>query len=75
MRFRGNIILQYSIATFLIILAVSVGLGYVLSTQITDYQLRSHIRIFPEMIGLTVIENPGVYQMFSSAILTNQGYT
>jgi class 3 adenylate cyclase len=66
MRFRGNIILQYSIATFLIILAVSAGLGYVLSTQITDYQLRSHIRIFPEMIGLTVIENPGVYQMFSS---------
>ena len=66
MRFRGNIILQYSVATFLIIAAVSIGLGYVLVTQITDYQLRSHIRIFPEMIGLAVAKNTGVYEMFSS---------
>ena len=37
MRFRGNIILQYSIATFIIIAAVSVALGVTLAAQITDY--------------------------------------
>ncbi len=66
MRFRGNIILQYSIATFLIILGVSIALGMTLAAQITDYQLRSHIRLFPELIDLTVKENPQVYDMFRS---------
>ncbi len=66
MRFRGNIILQYSIATFLIILAVSVALGITLANRITDYQLRSHIRLFPELIGLTVRQSPGLYEMFRS---------
>jgi class 3 adenylate cyclase len=67
MRFRGNIILQYSIATFFIIAAVSVALGVTLAAQITDYQLRSHIRLYPELIGLTVKDNPQLYDMFQSA--------
>jgi len=66
MRFRGNIILQYSITTFLFISAVSVALGITLARQITDYQLRSHIRLFPELIGLTVKQSPQVYDMFRS---------
>jgi class 3 adenylate cyclase len=64
MRVRGNIILQYSIATFLIIAAVSVALGITLARQITDYQLRSNIRLYPEMIGLIVKQSPQVYDMF-----------
>ena len=67
MRFRGNIVLQYSVATFVIILGVSVALGMTLASRITDYQLRSHIRLFPELIGLTVRNNPQMYEMFSSA--------
>jgi len=67
MRFRRNIVLQYSIATFIIILGVSVALGITLASRITDYQLRSHIRLFPELIGLTVKNNPQVYEMFKSA--------
>ena len=66
MRFRGNIILQYSIATFFIILAVSVALALTLANRITDYQLRSHVRLFPELIGLTVKQSPQVYDMFRS---------
>ena len=58
MRFRGNIILQYSIATFVIILVVSVVLGRLLVGQITDYQIRSHIRLYPELIDLAVKGNP-----------------
>ncbi len=65
MRFRGNIILQYSIVTFLIIAAVSAALGITLARRITDYQLRSHIRLYPELIDLTVKGDPGVYAMFS----------
>lgn len=66
MRFRGNIILQYSIATFIIIAAVSVALGVTLAAQITDYQLRSHIRLYPALIGLIVRDSPQVYDMFQS---------
>lgn len=64
MRVRGNIILQYSVATFLIIAAVSVALGITLARQITDYQLRSHIRVYPEMISLIVKQSPQVNDMF-----------
>lgn len=67
MRFRGNIILHYSIATFLIIFAVSLALGLVLASQITDYQLRSHIRTYPELISLIVRDNPQMYDMFQTA--------
>ncbi len=66
MRFRGNIILQYSIATFLIILAVSVALGVMLAARITDYQLRSHIRLYPELISLIAKDNPEIYDMFQT---------
>ena len=66
MKIRGNIILQYSIATFLIIGVVSVALGLTLARQITNYQLRSHIRLFPELIGLIVRDNPEVYDMFQT---------
>ena len=67
MRFRGNILLQYSTATFAIILAVSVALGITLATQITDYQLRSHIRLYPDLIDLVVKQNAGVSTMFRTA--------
>jgi len=65
-RVRGNIILQYSVATFFIIAAVSVALGMTLARQITDYQLRSHIRLYPELISLIVKESPEVYDMFAT---------
>jgi class 3 adenylate cyclase len=67
MRFRGNILLQYSIATFVIILAVSVALGITLATQITDYQLRSHIRLYPELIDLVVRQNANLSNVFRTA--------
>ena len=67
MRFRRNIILQYSIATFLIVLVVSITLGWALSSRITDYQHRSHIRLFPELIGLTVKEYQQMYDTFQTA--------
>jgi class 3 adenylate cyclase len=67
MRFRANILLQYSIATFAIILAVSVALGITLARQITDYQLRSHIRLYPELIDLVVRQNASVSAMFRTA--------
>ena len=63
MRFRGNIILQYSIATFAIIFAVAVGLAVTLASQITDYQLRSHIRLYPELISLLVKQNAHITNM------------
>ncbi len=66
MRFRGNIILQYSIATFAIIFAVAAALSIALASQITDYQLRSHIRLYPELISLLVKQNAHISTIFKS---------
>jgi hypothetical protein len=66
MRSRGNIILQYSIATFAIIFVVAVALGITLASQITDYQLRSHIRLYPELISLLVKQNAHIPTIFQS---------
>ena len=49
MRICGNIILQYSIATFIIVTAVSIALGITLTKRIVDYQIRSHVRLYQEV--------------------------
>jgi HD-GYP domain-containing protein (c-di-GMP phosphodiesterase class II) len=64
MKFRGNIILQYSVLTFAIIVTISVILGTTLTRRITDYELRSHSNLFPEVVRLTVKDDAQVYAVF-----------
>ncbi len=66
MRFRRNVILQYTAATSAIVLAVTVTIALVLTARITDYQIRSHIRLYQEVVNLTVRGDPDVYALFDA---------
>jgi HD-GYP domain-containing protein (c-di-GMP phosphodiesterase class II) len=66
MRFRGNVLLQYSIATIAIVLAITLALAFTLARRITDYQVRSHIRLYPEVVRLTVRDDPAVFSLFAA---------
>jgi HD-GYP domain-containing protein (c-di-GMP phosphodiesterase class II) len=61
---RDNILLQYTAATLGIVLAITVILGTTLNRRIEDYQIRSHIQIFPEVVRLTVGDLPEFYGVF-----------
>jgi HD-GYP domain-containing protein (c-di-GMP phosphodiesterase class II) len=61
---RQNIILQYSIATFGIITVITLALGLMLTRSFADYQFRSHIRLYPEIVRLTVLNNPRLLALF-----------
>jgi HD-GYP domain-containing protein (c-di-GMP phosphodiesterase class II) len=52
MRIRGNVLFQYSLTTLLVVALVSAVLGFTLTRAITDYQLSSHIRLYPEIVRL-----------------------
>ncbi len=66
MKFRGNIMLQYSLVTFGVVAAISVLLSVTLSRQLTDYQIRSHIRLYPEIVRLTAKDDARVSALFSN---------
>src|SRR5208283_2318183 len=58
MRLRTNVIFQYSLTTFGIVAVISALLGLTMAGAITNYQLRSHIRLYPEIVRLTM-NDPG----------------
>lgn len=58
MRIRGNILLQYTVITFLVTALVTAGLGLVLSRRLTDHLIRAHLDIYPHVIRAMVRESP-----------------
>jgi HD-GYP domain-containing protein (c-di-GMP phosphodiesterase class II) len=66
MKFRANIILQYSLATVGIVLGITAALGVTLTRRITDFQLRSHVHLFQEVARITVRDDDSVYALFAS---------
>src|SRR5574340_409983 len=65
---RKNIILQYSAATFLIVIAVSVALGITLTRRIENYQISSHASLYPEISRLTVTDDAEVHALFAASV-------
>jgi HD-GYP domain-containing protein (c-di-GMP phosphodiesterase class II) len=66
MKFRGNVILQYTAATIVIVSAITVALALVLTRRISDYQISSHLRLYQEVVRLTVKDDAAVYAMFDA---------
>ena len=66
MRLRGNIILQYTITTVTIVLAITIALGFTLTRRIAAYQINSHIRLYQEVVRLTVRDDANVYALFEA---------
>lgn len=66
MRTRGNVILQYSAATFVIVGAISVALGITLTRRLAAYQVDSHTKLYEEVSRLTMKDDAEAYALFAA---------
>ena len=72
MRISGNVLLQYSAATFVIVTAISIALGIILLAIalviviIADYQISSHVRLYQEVARLTLKDDTEAYALFAT---------
>ncbi|MCL4416783.1 MAG: HD domain-containing protein [Actinobacteria bacterium] len=66
MKLLKNIIIQYTVITFLVILFISITLGIILSQRITNYTIQTHIDTFPQVIQSIVKDHPQVYTFLKS---------
>ena len=66
MRFRGNVLLHYSLAIFLAVAIVTALLGSIVTTAIADYEIRSHIRLYPEIVRLLISDPAQLYATLES---------
>jgi HD-GYP domain-containing protein (c-di-GMP phosphodiesterase class II) len=60
------VILQYSAATFVIVTAISIALGIVLTRRIEDYQIRSHVRLYQEVARISLKDDTEAYALFAT---------
>jgi hypothetical protein len=65
-RISGNVLLQYSAATFVIVTAISIALGIILTKRIADYQISSHVRLYQEVARLTLKDDTEAYALFAT---------
>ena len=49
------------------VLVISVALGVTLAREITQYQLRTHVKLYPEIVRLTVEDDARIYAFFDTA--------
>ncbi len=66
MHVRGNVILQYSAATLLIVGAISVALGITLTRRLAAYQIGSHVKLYQEVSRITMKGDAEAYALFAS---------
>ncbi len=67
MRSRAdNILIHYTLIIFAVVLGFSLALGALISRQITDHIIQSHIRIFPLAVNAITRNNPSVKTFFRS---------
>ncbi|BCR03408.1 hypothetical protein DESUT3_04770 [Desulfuromonas versatilis] len=59
-----NILIRYTLISFAVVLGFSLSLGILVSRQITDHIIQSHIRIFPLVVNAIARNNPSVKQFF-----------
>jgi HD-GYP domain-containing protein (c-di-GMP phosphodiesterase class II) len=63
-KFKNNVLVQYSLATFVITLIVSLSLALLLAGNVTNYYLRSHVETFPQIVALAFQEDPETAEWF-----------
>lgn len=61
MRWRDNIILQFTFITFFVVCAVSVALGTMLSRQMAEQTIRIHIDLFPKFVRQLADDHPVIF--------------
>jgi HD-GYP domain-containing protein (c-di-GMP phosphodiesterase class II) len=63
---RGNVILQYSVVTLVIVGAITAALGITLTRRLGAYQVDSHTKLYQEVVRITVKDDPRVYALFAA---------
>lgn len=66
MKLRDHIVLHYTVVTLLVTVCVSVGLGWVLTRNATDYLIRSHIDLYPATIHALIHHYPKIHDFLAS---------
>jgi len=64
--FRTNVIVQYTVTTFVLILLVTIVLAQTLSGQVAHDVIQSHLKVFPELVKTTLKQHPGTVQWLRS---------
>ncbi len=65
-RYKKNLIYQYTVIIFAVVLAVSIALGFTISRQVTDHLIRSHIGMFPFLVKHITRNQPQILDFFQS---------
>ena len=60
MKIKNNIMLQYTISTFIVVLIVSLVLGFFLARWTVDLQLKKHIDLYPEIVQQQLVNNQDI---------------
>ena len=64
---RSHVILQYTVATFVVILVVTLLLAQVMSRRVADDVIESHLKVFPELVRTTLKQHPEAVRWFQGA--------
>lgn len=70
MNVKKNVLLQYTLSTFFVILAFSLLLGYFLAKRTEDIQVQKHMDLYPEIILQTLDSHPNVIEALASGDLS-----
>ena len=65
-KFRQNIILQYTLATFTVSLSVSLVLGFLLSERLSAQAIKTYTNFFPRMVAHIAAERPQACSLLAS---------
>ena len=68
MKIRSNVLVQYSVATFVVTLVISLSLALLLAGNVTRYYLRSHVETFPQIVALAFQEDPSTASWFGAKL-------
>ncbi len=60
MKFLSNPIIQFTISTSGVVIAVAIALGFVLSNTMTQRAMHQHIKIYPEIINNILLSNQDI---------------
>src|SRR3990167_3666875 len=65
-KFRQNIIFQYTLTTFVVSLAVSLVLGFLLSQRLSDQAIKAYTNFFPRVVAYVVKDKSEARSLLAS---------
>ncbi len=63
---RLNILVQFTLITLLVTIALTVGLSYTLEKQIRTELTRSHVEVYPAVVNALISDLPEIYHFLQS---------